>query len=671
MASTASEGAVVTGDDDFQPRLGKIRAGGRGRSYLSRVLQTAMLASGGRFGRGQGRKAFTGARLGRGAGVAGVIRSGDNRAGLRGRRVIVKFSSPSMKGKGLAAARAHLRYVQRDGVSRDGAPGQLYDARDDRADGRAFMDRSQAEGDTRQFRFIVSPEDGAEYGDLKDLTRRLMSQVEKDLATRLDWIAVDHFNTGHPHTHILVRGRDEAGKDLIIAKDYLTVGLRERACELVSLDLGPVTDREIGQRLDREIGSERLTSLDRGLLRDVEPDGLVSPRHGDPLLFSARAGRLQSLARLGLAREESPTRWRLADGVEDTLRRMGERRDIQKTLHRALSEAGMARAPGEQAIFDPHAEPTRPIVGRLVHRGLLDELKDRHFMVIDGVDGRAHFVDIGRGEATGPIPVGAVIEIAPRQAVAREVDHTVARIAAEHDGRYGQALHLAHDPTATPAFVEAHVRRLEAMRRGKAGPERLDDGTWTIPTDHVERAGAYERGRLRDMPVSLVQHAHHRIEHQAKAHGPTWLDRQLVSQAPEPLRDAGFGREVRQALDQRRQWLVDEGLARQEGDQVRLRADLLTRLETREKSMVGAQIALETGLAYAEARAGERIEGVYRRSVELSGGRMAMIERSRDFTLVPWRPVLEDHEGRAVSGILRPAGISWTLGRGRGGPSVS
>ena len=661
----------MTGDDDFQARLGKIRAGGRGRSYLSRVLRTAMLASAGRFGRAQGRKAFTGARIGRGAGVASVVRGGDRRAGLRGRRVIVKFSTPSMKGKGLAAARAHLRYVQRDGVSPDGAPGQLYDAREDRADGRAFMDRSQAEGDTRQFRLIVSPEDGAEYGDLKDLTRRLMKQMEKDLATRLDWVAVDHFNTGHPHTHILVRGRDEAGKDLIIAKDYLTMGLRERACELVSLDLGPVTDREIGARLDREVGQERLTGLDRGLLRDVEAEGLVSPRHGDPLQFTARTGRLQTLARLGLAREVSPTRWRLADGLEDTLRRMGERGDIQKTLHRALSESGLARAPAEQAIYDPRAEAARPIVGRLVHRGLLDELRDRHFVVVDGVDGRAHFVDIGRGEATGPIPIGAVVEIAPRQAAAREVDRTVATIAAEHDGRYGQDLHLAHDPTATPAFVEAHVRRLEGLRRGKAGPERLVDGTWSISTDHVDRVAAFEHGRLRDAPVSLVQHAHQGVEHQARAHAPTWLDRQLLSDAPEPLRDAGFGREVRQALAQRRQWLIDEGLAQQQGDQILYRAGLLKRLEAREQAVVGAEIARETGLAYAEARPGERIDGVYRRSLELSGGRMAVIERSRDFTLVPWRPVLDGHEGRAVSGVLRPAGVSWTLGRGRGGPSVS
>ena len=52
-------------------------------------------------------------------------------------------------------------------------------------------------GDRHQFRFIVAAEDGAEYQDLKPMIRRLMAQAEKDLGTKLDWVAVNHFNTGH------------------------------------------------------------------------------------------------------------------------------------------------------------------------------------------------------------------------------------------------------------------------------------------------------------------------------------------------------------------------------------------------------------------------------------------------------------------------------------------
>jgi type IV secretory pathway VirD2 relaxase len=122
--------------------------------------------------------------------------------------------------KGIDGARAHLRYIQRDGVTREGERGDLYAADQERVDGQAFLDRSQ--DDRHQFRFIVAPEDGAEYEDLKPLSRRLMAQMEKDLGTRLDWVAVDHFNTGHPHTHIILRGKDERGADLVISRDYIS-----------------------------------------------------------------------------------------------------------------------------------------------------------------------------------------------------------------------------------------------------------------------------------------------------------------------------------------------------------------------------------------------------------------------------------------------------------------
>lgn len=660
-------------NDDFEPRLGKARALGskQGKTYLSRVLRSAMLASGGTFGRTPRKAGFTGARIGKGAGVGAVLAARDRFAAYRARRVIVKFSIPRLSGKGIAAARAHMRYVQRDGVTREGAPGQLYDAGTDKADGRAFIDRAEAGGDPRQFRFIVSPEDGGEYEDLKPLTRRLMSQMEKDLDTKLDWVAVDHHNTGHPHTHIIVRGRDDQGRELVIAKAYLTQGLRERAAELVSLDLGPRADHEIEDRLRREVDQERLTSLDRGLLRDVDSDGLVSPRHADPLLYSVRAGRLQTLARLGLAQEGAPTRWRLADGLEDTLRRMGERGDIQKMLHRALAAGGIERAPADQVIYQPTAPDARPLVGRLVTRGLSDELKDRHYVVLDGTDGRAHYVEIGRGLATAPIPDGAVVEIAPRPVEPRAVDHTVARIAAANDGRYSVDLHLATDPTASAAFAETHVRRLEALRRGRAGVERQDDGTWIIAADHVERAGAFEKQQAQGAPVVVRTLSALPLDRQIGAVGATWLDRELIAEAPEPLRDAGFGHDARQALAQRRQWLIEQGLARQDQDQVIYRAGLLTRLQRRDLIAAAEGLARETGLAFSEARPGHRIEGVYRRPVELASGRFAVIERSRDFTLVPWKPTLEGQEGRTVSGVLRGEGINWTIGRGRGGPSVS
>ena len=125
----------------------------------------------------------------------------------------VKARVVKLRGsKDMSAAAAHLRYVQRDGVTREGEPGRLYSTFSDDADGKAFLERG--EGDRHQFRFIVSPEDGAALENLRGFTRDLMAKMEEDLRTTLDWVAVDHFDTGHPHTHVLVRGVTEDGKTL-------------------------------------------------------------------------------------------------------------------------------------------------------------------------------------------------------------------------------------------------------------------------------------------------------------------------------------------------------------------------------------------------------------------------------------------------------------------------
>lgn len=666
-------------DDEFEPRLGKLRSlgGRRGRKYLHRVLQATNLAKG---GSGSTRKSrFNGSRIGRGAGIGRVLAARDRYAAYRRRRVVIKSRIVRLAGKGMQGARAHLRYIQRDGVTRDGRPGQLYDAARNQADGRTFLDR--AEGDRHQFRFIVSAEDGAQYEDLKPLVRRLMARMEEDLGTRLDWLAVDHYNTGYPHSHVIVRGKslspgpakgrnpgNDRGRDLIIARDYITTGMRERAAEIVGLDFGPRSDFEIEDRLRREVEQERLTSLDRALLRDIGSNGLVSAADADAFRQSLRAGRLRKLERLGLAEEIRPGQWQLAEGLEDTLRRMGERGDIIKTMHRAMTERGMARAVTECVIDDP--AQARSIVGRVVARGLSDEINDRHYLIIDGIDGYSHYVNIGAGQSVEPLSEGAIVRIDSRPIEPRQVDRTVTEIAAAHDGRYSVDIHLRHDPTASQDFAETHVRRLEAMRKLAGAVTREPDGTWIIAPDHLERAAEYERRQAKDRPVEVTPLSSLPIERQITADGATWLDRELMAAQPESPRDAGFGREVRDALAQRRQWLIVENLAHQDQGRVVFRAGLLDTLRRRELARVAGQLSGELGLAYVEAGKGERIDGVYRRALDLASGRYALIEKSRDFTLVPWRPVLDHHLGRQVSGIMRGDGISWTIGRQRGGPGV-
>jgi type IV secretory pathway VirD2 relaxase len=142
-------------------------------------------------------------------------------------------------------------------VTKDGAKGQVYSAERDVEDGRAFLERGR--DDRHQFRFIVSAEDGADLADPRETTRNLMQQMEADLGTKLDWIAVDHYNTGHAHSHILVRGVTEDGKALNIAGDYIAYCIRERASEIVTRELGRQTEHGVTKQLEREVDADCFT----------------------------------------------------------------------------------------------------------------------------------------------------------------------------------------------------------------------------------------------------------------------------------------------------------------------------------------------------------------------------------------------------------------------------
>jgi type IV secretory pathway VirD2 relaxase len=642
-------------DDDFELWLGRVA---KDRPFRHQVRKALNLAGGARRSSGKRARRFDGSRIGRGSASGRILGASNRHSGPRSRRVVVKVRIVRLAGSGAKAAVAHLRYLQRDGTTRDGERGTLYSAELDNTDGRLFLERGT--GDRHQFRFIVAAEDGAEYQDLKPMIRRLMTQAEKDLGTKLDWVAVDHFNTGHPHSHVLVRGKDDRGQDLIIAREYITKGLRQRAVDLVNLDLGPRTDLEITRSNLREIGQERFTGIDRRLLRAVDADGLVSPHNLDSIEQSLRAGRLATLSRMGLAVEERKGRWGLCDELEPILRAMGRRGDIIATLDREVRTRELAASPADYAIYDPARPDARPIAGRIAARGLSDEQVGREYLIVDGVDGRAHYIEIGvGGDQHGR--EGAIVRISPTSVTVRDVDRTVAEIAATNGGRYSDDIHFLHDPVASERFVQTHVRRLEAMRRATGAVEREPDGTWKIAPDHVERGLEYERRRAAREPVRIEPLTAIALEQMPAHDGITWLDEDAsLSNAHGPA--GSFGSKVADAIWRRQQWLVEQGLAD--------RPDRLDLLRRRELRRVARQLSRELGVGFVEAEPGLPIEGTYRRSVHVGMMRMAVIENSREFTLVPWRPVLERQIGKEVSGMMRGGDVSWTFGRQRSGREI-
>ena len=393
---------------EFRVRPGRIRSSGaqRAKPFIAQALAAAKKAGGGvsrsgrivpgnrsRFGHGQ-RASIQANRL---------ITSRSRGAVIKAR--VVRHSARTVP---LAQ---HLNYLRREGVTRDGEKARLFGPETENADAGVFAERCQ--DDRHHFRFIVSPDDALEMADLKSFTRDLVARIEKDLDTRLDWVAVDHWNTEHPHVHLIVRGVRDDGQDLVIARDYIKEGMRDRARDLITQELGPRTDLDIRRTLERQIETERWTRLDRQLVRDGRDTGIIdlAPVSGrQPDEFHAlKVGRLRKLETLGLASQVGNAQWFIKPEAEKTLRELGERGDIIKRMHKALTERGIDRGSTNYVLAAESLD--LPVVGRLVERGLDDELNGTAYAVVDGVDGRTHHIKLPDIDAAGDSAPGSIVEL--------------------------------------------------------------------------------------------------------------------------------------------------------------------------------------------------------------------------------------------------------------------
>ena len=398
------------GGNEFEIVLGRIGNQGRGETFINQVLRAMRKAGhtgpmartkGGRYCRstfGRGRTAFGRSRL----------------FGAQ-RRVVIKARVVRHRGRAFRSTPlpAHVAYLERDGVTRDGQKAHMFSATEDSADAVAFAKRGR--DDRHHFRFVIAPEDAGEMTDLKAFTRDLVTQMERDLDAKVEWVAIDHWNTDNPHVHLLVRGVVEDGSSLVIARDYISYGLRSRAEDLVSMELGPRPENEVRSVLAREVDADRWTRLDAAIKMAADDTGFIdlradNPGASDPEVRRFAIGRLQRLERMGLAVAAGPGQWRVEVKAERTLRDLGTRSDIIETMHRAITKRGQDRGIADYAIET--GTPLSPIIGRLVATGLHNELTGEAYAVIDGTDGRAHHVRFRGIEAfCNAPPAGGIAEV--------------------------------------------------------------------------------------------------------------------------------------------------------------------------------------------------------------------------------------------------------------------
>jgi type IV secretory pathway VirD2 relaxase len=551
----------------FRPRFGSGRRPTSGNGAAS--FRNAVLSSASRVGR-----ALKAVLPGRRRSQIAVARPD-----AASRRVVVKAHLVRLTASGAKAAALHLRYIERDGVEKDGSKGVLYGP-DGAARAEAF--EQPRPGERHQFRLIVSPED-ADRLELTEYIREYMRRVEKDLGRKLEWAAVNHYDTDHPHAHVVIRGVDRHGRELRLDRGYISNGMRWRAQELATEELGPRKQREVERTHAKEIAQERFTSLDRELNRRatgnrIDIASLHRPGAVDrPVLVS----RLEHLEQLGLAQRAASDTWTLTEGWQQQLQTLGARGDILKQIH-----AAMAGDPSRYHIMRPGealsigaSEASQVVTGRVAAKGLSDELKGAFYAVVETPAGRAYHVPLDPRTAEG-IRSGDVVSLTTKpESPVRAIDRLLHERASANQGVF----RLDTAPADQSKHHERRLRELEQL--GLA--TRIDPQGWKLAPDLLTKLAQLpqpaQRHRL------LVHKQPLDVPSQVRHPGPVWLDRVR----PKDLAPYGFGAELQRLVQQRQQALREMGVRPDDPN----RAAKLRELEA---GAVGRSIASRSGQTFLD-----------------------------------------------------------------------
>jgi type IV secretory pathway VirD2 relaxase len=475
--------------------------------------------------------------------------------------VVVKASYFQHRDKGHTKLSKHLAYLAREGVSKDGTKGLFYTG----APSPLSLPEARALArewaiDERHFRLIISPENGAAL-NLRAYTAEVVTELERELGTRLQWLAAEHHNTDQSHVHLVLRGVDERGKALRLERSFIKSRVRELAERVATRNLGLVPQRQVALRREANVRAMRFTYLDRYLLRDADasleisfgrPD--IGSRTGGKSLRTLTQERLAFLSELGLAERRGTARWRLNAELESTLVGLGRRVEDGKNLFRVLGQRALGRS-AQLLTDDALAKlPGKVLIGTVLYRGPYRDLSDRTELIVESDFGNLYRVALGTFSESphGLSRVGDYVAISPPGG--NSADLVLARLAAGARSRgkltvsrrdvESYALNRGNLGTlpygATPStYTERILTRLSSLRElGVVQEVRSEE--WAIPDNLVTAAREARRrsGREQYRHLSVTKGTALSLEEQVKAAGYTWLDQLLTKLSHESEREA-------------------------------------------------------------------------------------------------------------------------------------
>jgi type IV secretory pathway VirD2 relaxase len=651
------------GEKALAIRVSKGRAaktGPAGRELVRQVKAAVHRAGGAGAGKTKGMRL-----VGRGAGVGGGASGRAQRVTVKARVVAVP------KSGGKAAVMRYLGYIEREGGAKDGGVSERFGADGPVEEARLDAFADNCAEDRHSFRLIVSPEKGAAM-DLEQHTRELMRQMERDLGTQLEWVAAVHHDTDNPHVHILIRGVDEKGKDLVMNKDYISHGIRARAGELATRELGYRTDLDVYQSLQKNLHKPQWTGLDNELLREQAASSTSRLEFArTPTSPFARLKREMKLERLGvlrdhgLAEQVAPGRWHIADHARETLQAMTTE-SARAGLLRPHVDAEQAKG---YSLPDKETLKETPVRGLVLDRGLANTLTGTEYLVVGGFDGRVHYATVGHyaeRHLSRPAKVGDTVTLSVAiPTAAGSADRNVMKRLV--NGVYDPDEHLAEvqgrgvgairEGITPESYIDAHVKRMESLAtRGHV--DALADGKFRVPADLLQRLDADPAmNRDRQAVVRVDVAARGSLAANARIVAQSFMDGELEGGTVGQLRarpaltrsQAAF----LEALEARTDRLAELRLASRTGDGgVVLAPNFAAVLRERELADANTRLSSVYGQP-VDLDAARRFQGTVAAIEQLPTGPHAVIVSDDTFALVPAKDGLERMTGRAVQVSLQ------------------
>ena len=563
-------------------------------------------------------------------------------------RVVVKVHvSRHRPGKVHGSALRHVSYIGRESASLDGKHGVFYDATQEGLEARKIV--RDWEHDRHHFRLIVSAENAGDLPELKLYIRRVMAGVERDLGTPLQWLAVDHYNTDNPHTHVLLRGLKQDQTDLVMPRKYVSYGIRFQAEKVATEMLGPRSADDIRREHDNQIKAERFTALDRMIERSIEvgeagQTGRIDFHPDKPIGFAIDdrkrvLGRLQFLQTMDLAKKGRGTWWILDPEFGSKLRDLGRRNDLIKTLYASLgTQAGFVERMNAREVS------AQPILGELVTKGSVDEISDRKFVVVRDTAGKLYYGQVPADENFRRAQSGTVVELGAQTQRQKILLGEIAAVAKGRGGVYTAADHATYlsqqRPELTSDQAAARVRSAAAKLAFVAGHSgsgvtQVAEGKFQIDAPAFERFASARRSQT-DMRIVSA----HGLNQQVEAQAFTWLDRQLLqSKETGQTAVAHWHGEFATALERRRKWLVAQGLAEFTGPDrsaIAFKAGAVAHLRSAEFRQLQTSVAREFKRPAARLPRETTITGQYLGLRESHAGPVALISAPQRLYVTRW-----------------------------------